>query len=83
MFSLLVSSLLASTAVIAAPSSHDKRGEDLTTWMEAQHPVAIDGIFNNVGESGWPKSRENAKGAAAGVFVASPSKVNPNYYYTW
>ncbi|CAG8310222.1 unnamed protein product [Penicillium nalgiovense] len=41
-------------------------------------PAALQAILNNIGADGSAVS-----GASAGVVVASPSKSDPDYFYTW
>lgn len=50
----------------------------LSSWLAFQGPVALQGILDNVGSSG-----SKAAGASPGVIVASPSKSNPDYFFTW
>lgn len=50
----------------------------LTTWLETEHPIALQGILDNIGSSGT-----QAAGAKPGIVVASPSRTNPDYFYTW
>ncbi|KAL1746198.1 glycoside hydrolase family 15 and carbohydrate-binding module family 20 [Schizophyllum fasciatum] len=47
-------------------------------YVAAESPIAQAGILANIGPSG---SKSN--GAASGVIIASPSKSNPDYLYTW
>ncbi|EME79485.1 glycoside hydrolase family 15 carbohydrate-binding module family 20 protein [Pseudocercospora fijiensis CIRAD86] len=50
----------------------------LESWLAAEGPIALQGILNNIGSSG-----SKVSGASAGIIVASPSKSNPDYFYTW
>ncbi|KAF7185931.1 Glucoamylase [Pseudocercospora fuligena] len=50
----------------------------LDSWLAAESPIALQGVLNNIGSSG-----SKASGASAGIIVASPSKSNPDYFYTW
>ncbi|KAK4629324.1 Glucoamylase I [Fulvia fulva] len=50
----------------------------LESWLAAESPVALQRILNNIGSSG-----AKVPGAKAGIIVASPSKSNPDYFYTW
>lgn len=50
----------------------------LSSWLASQSPIALQGILDNVGSSG-----SKVSGASPGVIVASPSKSNPDYFFTW
>ncbi|RDW69440.1 glycoside hydrolase family 15 protein [Coleophoma cylindrospora] len=50
----------------------------LDSYLSTESPIALQGVLNNIGPNGI-----KAPGADAGVVVASPSTVNPNYFYTW
>lgn len=50
----------------------------LASWLASEGSVALQGVLDNIGASG-----SKAAGADAGVVVASPSKTNPDYFYTW
>ncbi|OJJ32607.1 hypothetical protein ASPWEDRAFT_52801 [Aspergillus wentii DTO 134E9] len=76
LFNALLLNALASV-VVASPASIHRR-QDLETFIENERSVAQQGILNNIGPDG-----KLVKGAAAGIVVASPSKVDPNYFYTW
>lgn len=52
--------------------------QPLSSWLEAERPIALQKILDNVGASGT-----KAKAAKPGVIIASPSKSNPDYFYTW
>ncbi|KUJ06868.1 1, 4-alpha-D-glucan glucohydrolase [Mollisia scopiformis] len=58
---------------IAAPGKRD-----LTSFTAAERAIALQGALNNIGPDGV-----KVPGAGAGFVVASPSKVNPDYFYTW
>lgn len=53
----------------------------LTTWLERERPIALHGILANIGGSGV--SGTQAAGANPGIVIASPSKSDPDYFYTW
>ncbi|OAP54406.1 hypothetical protein AYL99_11507 [Fonsecaea erecta] len=75
-FSLLLASLLTP----AAPSATlDKRQLPLSTFVPQEQAIAIQGVLANIG--GLNSSL--VPGASPGVVVASPSTVNPDYFYTW
>ncbi|KII86105.1 glycoside hydrolase family 15 protein [Plicaturopsis crispa FD-325 SS-3] len=50
----------------------------LNSYIASQSPIAQAGLLANIGPSG-----SKSQGAKAGIVVASPSKNNPNYVYTW
>ncbi|KAK4498647.1 hypothetical protein PRZ48_009157 [Zasmidium cellare] len=50
----------------------------LDSWLAAESPVALQGILANIGGNG-----AKVAGAKSGIVVASPSKSNPDYFYTW
>ncbi|KAH8787688.1 1, 4-alpha-D-glucan glucohydrolase [Hyaloscypha finlandica] len=70
----LVSLLLSET--LAAPS--DLRSRDLNSFIATERAIALQGALNNIGPNG-----SAVPGAGAGFVVASPSKVNPDYFFTW
>ncbi|GAB1313339.1 glycoside hydrolase 15 protein [Madurella fahalii] len=53
-----------------------KRSVD--SFIETETPIAWRKLLCNIGPNGCA-----AQGAAAGVVVASPSKSDPDYWYTW
>ncbi|TAQ84196.1 hypothetical protein B7494_g7480 [Chlorociboria aeruginascens] len=63
--------------VLAAPSS-GLGIRDLNSFIAQERPIALQGALNNIGPNG-----NKVSGATAGHVVASPSKANPNYFYTW
>lgn len=48
------------------------------SFVETEKPIAISRLLCNLGPDGC-----YADGVAAGAVLASPSKVNPDYWYTW
>ncbi|KAL1997043.1 hypothetical protein VTN49DRAFT_7908 [Thermomyces lanuginosus] len=50
----------------------------LDDFLAAQSPIAFQGILNNIGPSG-----AYSEGVNPGVVIASPSKQDPDYFYTW
>ncbi|GJN68086.1 glucoamylase precursor [Purpureocillium lilacinum] len=83
MLRALVSSLAAiaalQDAVVASPSVHRRnRCTELEDFIKKQNKVSIDGVLANIGPDG-----SKAKGASPGVVVASPSRSDPDYWYTW
>ncbi|KAL1952906.1 hypothetical protein VTO42DRAFT_3957 [Malbranchea cinnamomea] len=47
-------------------------------WLEAQSAHASQAVLDNIGADGV-----KALGASAGIVIASPSKVEPPYFFTW
>ncbi|KAK3397064.1 Six-hairpin glycosidase-like protein [Sordaria brevicollis] len=84
----LVSSLLvlgaAFQAVLGLPDPlREKRDSTIIkrsaeSYINKETPIAIKNLLCNIGSSGCRVS-----GAGSGVVVASPSKSNPDYWYTW
>ncbi|KAF5133560.1 Glucoamylase [Metarhizium anisopliae] len=52
--------------------------DDLNAFITKQNHISLDGVLANIGSDG-----SRAQGAAAGAVVASPSKSDPDYWYTW
>ncbi|KAL8942854.1 MAG: hypothetical protein Q9211_001217 [Gyalolechia sp. 1 TL-2023] len=50
----------------------------LDSFIATESPIALDGVLNNIGSTG-----SKAMGASTGLVIASPSKTNPDYFYTW
>ncbi|KAF3007310.1 hypothetical protein E8E14_004704 [Neopestalotiopsis sp. 37M] len=79
---LLTSTLAAigslGVLVSAAPRDIACSSVDIDAFVTAERSIALQGVLNNIGANG-----SLADGAAAGFVVASPSKANPDYFYTW
>ncbi|KAI1157404.1 carbohydrate-binding module family 20 protein [Nemania serpens] len=69
-------SVLAACGIANASSL--PRPNDLETFVQKERAISLQGVLNNIGPHG-----SRAPGAGAGVIIASPSTVNPNYFYTW
>ncbi|EED14963.1 glucoamylase precursor, putative [Talaromyces stipitatus ATCC 10500] len=80
---------MAVTAVLAALNllisvqgavveSVPRASGSLDSWLAAETPIALQGVLNNIGSGGV-----FTEGAVEGIVIASPSKADPNYYYTW
>ncbi|KAG7130213.1 Glucoamylase P like protein [Verticillium longisporum] len=67
----LRSQLVALAAALAIPAVS---GQDLEDFITKQRPLSLTNVLNNLGA---------AAGAAPGLVIASPSKTDPPYYYTW
>ncbi|KAH0037358.1 extracellular glucoamylase protein, partial [Aureobasidium melanogenum] len=71
--------LLGAALAFPSPENIQERATgSLASWLSSENTVALQGVLNNIGASG-----SKASGASAGVVVASPSKSNPDYFYTW
>ncbi|KAI1327938.1 1, 4-alpha-D-glucan glucohydrolase [Xylariaceae sp. FL0255] len=70
------SALMAQVALLPVPSTASSLGLD--SFIEKQRAISLTGVLRNIGPNG-----SMVPGAPAGVVVASPSQVNPDYYYTW
>ncbi|OBT51822.1 hypothetical protein VE04_06976 [Pseudogymnoascus sp. 24MN13] len=51
---------------------------DVDSFIASEGPIAYKGVLSNIGSAG-----AGASGASAGIVVASPSKTDPDYFYTW
>ncbi|CAK7219722.1 hypothetical protein SBRCBS47491_003945 [Sporothrix bragantina] len=74
---MVSSSLSVLLAGLAATAKH-VRAVSVNDFIAHEKSIALQGVLNNIGPDG-----SLAPGAASGLVVASPSTVNPNYYYTW
>lgn len=66
-------------ALTAALPTLEVRQQSLDSFISAERAIALAGALANIG--GLNSSL--VPGADPGIVVASPSKVNPNYFYTW
>lgn len=67
-------------AALAAGSPYlVQRQSDLDSFISVERRIALQGAINNIGGSGSPL----VSGVDPGMVVASPSTVNPDYFYTW
>ncbi|KAF3359549.1 hypothetical protein VdG1_02104 [Verticillium dahliae VDG1] len=69
--SVAVQHILGNTAA-TPPTS------DLESFIQRQYPIAYDGVLCNIGSEGC-----QAQGSSPGVVIASPSREDPPYFYTW
>ncbi|KAH8916357.1 carbohydrate-binding module family 20 protein [Atractiella rhizophila] len=67
-----------SGALVTGTGHFRRQADGLDAFVTAQTEVAYQGVLNNIGPNG-----SKAPGAHAGIVVASPSSVNPPYFYTW
>ncbi|KAK4216172.1 Six-hairpin glycosidase-like protein [Rhypophila decipiens] len=63
---------------VSARREADILKRDVDDFITTERPYALKRVLCNIGPNGCA-----AAGAAAGVVVASPSKSNPDYWYTW
>ncbi|KIY63917.1 carbohydrate-binding module family 20 protein [Cylindrobasidium torrendii FP15055 ss-10] len=52
--------------------------QTIDSYVASERPIAKAGVLANIGPDG-----SKDQGARAGVVIASPSKVDPDYVYTW
>ncbi|KAE8149099.1 Six-hairpin glycosidase-like protein [Aspergillus avenaceus] len=75
LFSALVLSLSA-TAIAVQPVL--KLRSSVDEWLKTEANVSRQAVLNNIGADGkW------VQGAGSGVVIASPSRSDPDYFYTW
>ncbi|KAJ9644184.1 hypothetical protein H2204_001535 [Knufia peltigerae] len=78
---ILLQSILAAIPIHAtlASSNLQSRQDGLETFIAREQPIALAGALANIGglNSSW------VQGASPGIVVASPSTVNPDYFFTW
>ncbi|KAM0314403.1 hypothetical protein ACHAO8_004771 [Botrytis cinerea] len=73
-----VAGALSSAKNLEHPKLSTRTTGTIDDYLTAQSPISLQGILNNIGPDG-----SKAQGASAGIVVASPSTVDPNYFYTW
>lgn len=73
---LLVMSLASCGFSMSLPI---KRQSDVDSFIDSQKSISLAGVLDNIGGL----NSTFADGADPGMVVASPSTVNPNYFYTW
>ncbi|KAH6622192.1 glucoamylase/glucan 1,4-alpha-glucosidase-like protein [Boeremia exigua] len=54
------------------------RQTTIDAFIKSQSTVSINGVLANIGGGG-----SKAPGVPVGIVVASPSRTNPDYWYTW
>ncbi|KAL1965696.1 hypothetical protein VTN77DRAFT_5196 [Rasamsonia byssochlamydoides] len=62
----------------ASAGSLLQRASGLDAFIASESEIALRGVLANIGPNG-----EAVPGADSGIVVASPSKTNPDYWYTW
>ncbi|KAH9859843.1 hypothetical protein IAQ61_011625 [Plenodomus lingam] len=80
LFTSLLRSLPAALLLAGANGSpvNEKRQASLETFIKSQTEISINGVLANIGPDG-----AKAPGVPAGILIASPSRTNPDYFYTW
>ncbi|XMA18144.1 hypothetical protein WAI453_010935 [Rhynchosporium graminicola] len=73
-----ISSLKILTSLLPFTASSSLESRDLNTFITAERARALQGVKDNIGPDGG-----KVPGAGAGFVVASPSRVDPPYFYTW
>lgn len=71
---ILISLPFLAGGLLPGASSSDS----LTSWLSSELPIALQGVLDNIGASG-----SNVSEVSQGIVVASPSRSNPDYFYTW
>jgi glucoamylase len=64
--------------VLPRPSAEALVPQGLDEWIQEQRKTSWRFLLDNIAPNG-----PNAKGAAPGSVIASPSRESPNYYYQW
>ncbi|KAK4175950.1 family 15 putative glycoside hydrolase [Triangularia setosa] len=72
-------------SVMGLPESVERREANLLKrnvddWINRETPIAWQRLLCNIGPNGCAVANQ---GVPAGVVVASPSRANPDYWYTW
>ncbi|KLJ06931.1 glucoamylase [Blastomyces silverae] len=75
---LLLTLFWAVLADLQKPLQTPHATGSLDAWIAKASPHALQVLLANIGADG-----AKVKGAAAGIVVASPSKKDPDYFYTW
>lgn len=84
LFSTLINAIPAALLLSGANASpvnelnKKPRQSSLDDFIKNQADISIKGVLANIGGGG-----SKAQGVSAGIVVASPSKSNPDYWYTW
>ncbi|KAF2276391.1 glucoamylase/glucan 1,4-alpha-glucosidase-like protein [Westerdykella ornata] len=64
--------------VNASPVADHRKRASLDDFIKTQTEISLKGVLANIGPDG-----SKAGGVPAGIVVASPSRSNPDYWYTW
>ncbi|KAI0541639.1 glycoside hydrolase family 15 protein [Xylaria digitata] len=82
--SLLLLGSCAFQAVLGRPDVSRARREGVllqravTDFIATEEQIALEQLLCNIGSGGC-----NSQGVASGLVIASPSKAEPDYFYTW
>lgn len=69
--------IAATILQVATTLSKSIKARDLDSFVSSQATISLQGALNNIGPNG------SAVAGAGNYVVASPSKANPDYFYTW
>ncbi|KAL8674931.1 MAG: hypothetical protein Q9168_000634 [Polycauliona sp. 1 TL-2023] len=74
----MLSMALVGLLLLAAPFARFLvTGSGLDDFIAHEQPIALQGVLDNIGIKG------KGTGVDQGVIIASPSKDDPDYFYTW
>ncbi|KAI1814327.1 carbohydrate-binding module family 20 protein [Poronia punctata] len=73
-----IARLLVLAVCSVANASGIKDVNDLESFIEEQRAISLQRVLDNIGPDG-----SRVEGAAAGAVIASPTKDDPNYFFTW
>ncbi|KAI1655789.1 carbohydrate-binding module family 20 protein [Daldinia decipiens] len=82
--SLFLLGTFAFQTILGFPGSSRARREGVIvkravdSFIATEEPIALQKLLGNIGSAG-----ASAQGASSGVVIASPSKSDPDYFYTW
>lgn len=69
----LLSLTLPLQVSVSSARTLEQRAVNVADWVTAEIPIALNGLFRNIGSTG-----EFAKSAIPGAVIASPSTVGPD-----
>jgi len=76
--SALLLGAYAFQTVLGRPGAGNVLKRSVDDFIDTQTPISLERLLCNIGSDGCA-----ADGAASGVVVASPDRVDPPYFYTW
>lgn len=71
--------IISLAAFVAGSPLLAQRQRNVNAFVNQEKRIALEGAINNIGGTESPL----VPGADPGIVVASPSTVNPDYFYTW
>lgn len=71
---------LAATCSASSSFLEARQSNNLTTFIEAERNISLTGAIANIGGT---NNSVIGNGPLPGVVVASPSLINPDYFYAW